>query len=315
MAGTPVVSTESREVFDLLLIKVWVTEHWLRHLRCSCAHVSMADVPSGVGVGAPVQYGPRVRALGIYLLTVQHLPLERTAQLLGEVVGAPVSQGSLVSWQEAAAASLDGFDKTLAQGLFAADVLGADETGIRVNGELAWLHAARTETLTRYTVSPKRGYTAMEDAGVLTNLAPGTVLVTDFFAPYWHLDVTHAVCGAHLSRELVAAPEVAGQEGWTAPLERLLAEINRVAHRGRDAGGTAFAPDLLKKYQRRYEDIIQAGWAANPDHHPGKHAKKRPKYVNLLDRLDSHREEVLRYATELRVPFTNNGAPSATSGR
>ena len=306
LEGAPVVSTESRQVFDLPPISLWSTEHRLRHLRCSCGHVSMADVPSGVG--APAQYGPRVRALGVYLLTVQHLPLERTAQLLGEVVGAPVSQGSLVRWQEAAAAALDGFDKTLAQGLSAAEVLGADETGIRVNGKLVWVHAARTETLTRYTVSPKRGYTAMEDAGVLTNLAPGTVLVTDFFAPYWCLDVIHAVCGAHLSRELVAAAEVDGQEGWAVPMERLLAEINRVAHRAREVGGTAFAPVLLEKYRRRYDDLIQAGWAANPDHHPGKHATKRPKHVNLLDRLDSHREEVLRYATDLRVPFTNNGS-------
>lgn len=306
LAGAPVVSTESRQVFDLPPISVWITEHQIRHLQCSCGKVTMAQVPSGVG--APAQYGPRVRALGVYLLTVQHLPMERTAQLLGEVVGAPVSQGSLVTWQVDAAAGLDGFDAALVRGLTAADVLGADETGIRVNGKLVWVHAARTETPTRYTVSPKRGYTGMEDAGVLTNLAPGTVLVTDFFAPYWRLGVTHAVCCAHLSRELVAASEVAGQDGWAVGLERLLAELNRVAHRGRDAGGTAFAPALLEKYQRRYEGLIHAGWAANPDHHPGRHAAKRPKHVNLLDRLDSHREEVLRFATDLNVPFTNNGS-------
>ena len=130
-------------------------------------------------------------------------------------------------------------------------------------------------------------------------------LSTDFFAPYWHLDVTHAVCGAHLSRELVAAAEVDGQEGWAVPMERLLAEINRVAHRARDAGGTDFAPALVEKYRRRHDDLIKAGWTANPDHQPGRHAKKRPKHVNLPGRLDSHREEVLRYATDLRVPFTN----------
>ena len=178
LAGAPVVSTESRQVFDLPPIKVWITEHRIRHLRCSCGHVSMAEVPAGVG--APAQYGPRVRALGVYLLTVQHLPLERAAQLMGEVVGAPVSQGSLVTWQGKAAAGLDGFDEALVRGLTAADVLGADETGIRVNGKLVWVHASRTDSLTRYTVSPKRGYAGMEDAGVLTKLAPATVLVTDY---------------------------------------------------------------------------------------------------------------------------------------
>ena len=306
LAGAPVVSTESRQVFDLPPIKVWVTEHRVHHLRCACGCVTMADAPAGVG--APVQYGPRVRALGVYLLNVQHLPLKRTAELMGEVVGAPVSQGSLVSWQEAAAAALIGFDETLLRGLSQAEVLGADETGIRVNGKLVWVHAARTDALTRYTVSPKRGYEGMKDAGVLTALAPATVLVSDFFRPYWRLDVIHAVCGAHLSRELVAAAEADGQESWAQPMERLLAEINRVAHRARDFGGTAFAPALLGKYQRRYNGLIQAGWAANPGFSPGNHVTKRPKQVNLLDRLDGHREEVLRFAADLRVPFTNNGS-------
>ncbi|WP_125613107.1 IS66 family transposase [Specibacter cremeus] len=306
LAGAPVVSTESRQVVDLPPITVWTTEHRIEHRRCSCGCVTMAQAPAGVG--APVQYGPRVRALGVYLLTVQHLPLQRTAELMGEVVGAPVSQGSLVSWQAAAAAGLDGVDETLVRGLSQAEVLGADETGIRVNGKLVWVHAARTDQLTRYTVSRKRGYAGMEDAGVLTALKPTTVLVTDFFRAYWNLDVIHAACGAHLSRELVAGSEVDGQDGWAEPLERLLAEINRVAHRARDAGGTAFAPALLATYRRRYEALIKAGWATNPGFSPGKHATKRPKHVNLLDRLDGHREEVLRYATDWRVPFSNNGS-------
>ena len=306
LAKTAVVSTESRQVFDLPPIKTWITEHRIQHLRCACGCLTMADAPAGVG--APAQYGPRVRALGVYMLNVQHLPLKRTAELMSEVVGAHVSQGSLVNWQTEAAAGLDGFDKILAHGLSAAPVLGADETGIRVNGKLAWVHAARTDTLTRYTVSPKRGYQGMEDAGVLTALKPDTILVTDCFAPYWRLDVIHALCGAHLSRELVAAAEADGQESWAQPMERLLAEINRVAHRARDFGGTAFAPALLGKYQRRYNGLIQAGWAANPGFSPGNHATKRPKQVNLLDRLDGHREEVLRFAADLRVPFTNNGS-------
>lgn len=140
----------------------------------------MADVP--VGDGAPVQYGPRVRDPGVYLLTAEHLPLQWTAELMCEVVGALVSQGSLVRWQ-AAAVALNGFDQAPVRELYAPDVLGADETGIRVNGKLAWVHAARTECLTRYTVSPKRGDQGMKAAGALTELTPKTVLVTDFFAP------------------------------------------------------------------------------------------------------------------------------------
>ena len=87
-----------------------------------------------------------MRALAVYLLAGQHLPLARTGGLLAELVGAPVSDGSLAGWYADAAAGLDGFDAALREGLAGAPVLGADETGIRVEGSLAWVHAARTDT-------------------------------------------------------------------------------------------------------------------------------------------------------------------------
>ena len=131
----------------------------------------------------------------------------------------------------------------------------------------------------------------------------------DFWAPYWTFDVTHAVCGAHLGRELVAAGEVDGQGDWAEPLDRLLAEINRTTIAARQLGADGLADPLLATYRRRYDELITAGWAANPEHHRGGRGKtRRPKHVNLLDRADSHRDEVPRYAHNLNVPFTNNGS-------
>lgn len=129
----------------------------------------MAGAVDGVpaGVGAPTQYGPGVRAFASYLLAGQYLPLARTAELLTELVGAPISQGSLAGWYLDAAAGLDPFLNAITAGLQAAAVLGADETGIRVEGALAWVHAARTEDLTLYTVSHRRGVETMCEAGVL----------------------------------------------------------------------------------------------------------------------------------------------------
>lgn len=173
----------------------------------------MAGAVDGVpaGIGAPTQYGPGVRALASYLLVGQYLPLARTTELLTELVGAPISQGSLAGWYLDAATGLDPLLDTVTAGLQAAPVLGADETGIWVGGALAWVHAARTDDLTLSTVSAGRGVEAMREAGVLPALSSETVLVHDFWAPYWTFDLTHAVCGAHLGRELVTAGEVDGQ--------------------------------------------------------------------------------------------------------
>ena len=221
--------------------------------------------------------------------------------------GDAVSQGSLAGWYTAAADATEPALAVVTAGLAAAEVLGADETGIRVDGGLAWVHATRTDELTRYTVSAKRGVAAMTVAGVLPALAADAVL-HDFWAPYWHFDLTHAVCGAHLGRELVGAAEVEGQADRASRLDRLLSEINHTVTAARAAGADALAPELLATYRRRYGGLIDAGWAANPEHRPGQRGRRRPKHVNLLDRLDGHRAEVLRYAEDLRVPFTNNGS-------
>jgi|GEM_PF-4987387 hypothetical protein len=91
-------------------------------------------------------------------------------------------------------------------------------------------------------------------------------------------------------------------------MDRLLCEINRTVSAARHDGADRLAPYLLAAYRRRYQTILDGGWAANPDHHAGQRGRRRrPKHVNLLDRLDTHRDEVLRFATDLRVPFTNNG--------
>lgn len=307
LAAAPVVSTEHRQVFDLPEIALRAVEHALEHRRCGCGRVTMADPPAGVT--APAQYGPGVRALATYLLAGQHLPLARTGELLAELIGAPISAGSLAGWYAAAADALEPVLAAVTAGLAGAEVIGADETGVRVEGGLAWVHAARTDALTLYTVSAQRGIAAMTEAGVLPALAPDAVLVHDFWAPYWHFDVGHAVCGAHLGRELVAAAELAGQADWATGLDRLLMEINRVVTAARGTGADELAPTLLATYRRRYGDLIDAGWAANPEHGPGgRGRRRRPKHVNLLDRLDGHRDEVLRYAEDLRVPFTNNGS-------
>lgn len=307
LVDAPVTSVEARQVFDLPEIALRVVEHALEHRRCRCGQTTMAAVPAGVG--APAQYGSGLRGLATYLLVAQHLPLARTAELLAELLAAPVSEGTLAAWYAAAADGLEEFDRALVERLTDAGVLGADETGIRVDGRLVWVHAARTEALTRYTVSAKRGIEAMTAAGVLPALGTDTVLVHDFWAPYWNLTVVHAVCGAHLLRELTAAAEVDGQAGWAGAIDRLLCEINRTTVAARDAGADALAPALLAGYRRRYDMLITAGWAANPDHATGDRGKRRrPTHVNLLDRLDTHRDEVLRFAADLRVPFTNNGS-------
>ncbi len=98
----------------------------------------MATVPDGVS--APTQYGPGVRAVATYLCGAQHLPVGRAAETLADLLGAAVSEGSVLAWNEAAAAGLQMFTSTVREQLAAAPVVCFDETGLRVDARLAWVH-------------------------------------------------------------------------------------------------------------------------------------------------------------------------------
>lgn len=137
LVGAPVVGVVRRQVHDLPEVRVQVVEHQAQQRACGCGQVTTASFPAGVG--APAVYGPRVRALGVYLLVGQHLPVARAAELLGEVLGAPVATGTLTGLTGEAAQRLSGFGAVVRAQLAAAPVIGADETSARIAGRGHWV--------------------------------------------------------------------------------------------------------------------------------------------------------------------------------
>nr|WP_265049929.1 transposase [Amycolatopsis mediterranei] len=142
-----------RQVVDLPPVRPSVTEHRLHRLRCrGCRHVTTAPAPAEAT--APACYGPNVTALAVYLLTYQHIPVARTAQLLADLLGLPVSTGWVAGVLTPVATNLGEFAEQVEQALRAAPVAHFDETGIRVEGKNWWLHVACATTGTRCCCSP-----------------------------------------------------------------------------------------------------------------------------------------------------------------
>ncbi len=77
---------------DVPLVTATVTQHDLHRVRCHCGVPHLAPRPVGVAASA-TSYGPNVPALVVYLLTVQHRPVERAAQLVEDLTGARPSAG------------------------------------------------------------------------------------------------------------------------------------------------------------------------------------------------------------------------------
>ncbi len=301
-----VVGLERRQVFDLPPIELTVIEQQAQRRACGCGVVTTAVSPAEATV--PTCYGPGVAALRAYLLARQHLPVERAAECLADCFGAPVSTGALASLLPNAAARLEGFLALTGKELIRAQVAHFDETGGRVKGKLWWIHVACTDKFTLYHLDPGRGKTTMDAAGVLPSFTG--VAVHDGLAAYrQYTAAEHALCGAHHLRELAGIAQLTGQS-WPTELASLVVEIHVAVGVARANGATAFPTVRLRSYHKRYDTLITAGKELNPP--PPRTGKRgRPALGlagSLLARLATHRAEVLRFATDFRVPLDNNQA-------
>lgn len=299
-----VVKAEARQVFDLPPIRLMVVEHRAECRRCSCGTITTGCFPTDVS--SPVQYGPGVQALGTYLSAYQHVPCERTAQMMSDCFGASIATGTLITHQAECALRLTGFVGTIREQLSQAPVAHFDETGARVNGATSWVHSASTDRLTMYTAHARRGNEAMDDAGVLPAFTG--IAVHDGWPAYRHYGSAHGLCNAHHLRELTGAAEEAGQD-WAGDMIELLLSAKLSVDAAHAKGHDRLDMLRLGTYQQRYDDIIRAGHLANPAAASVSGRRGRPartKTANLLHRLDDRRDDVLRFATDLTVPFDNN---------
>lgn len=292
-----------RQVIDIPLTPCEVVEHQVLEQVCRCGHVHVSAFPGTVT--ETVQYGPNVKALAVHLIHGQMLPYARAAQLLGDLYGITPSSGTLLAWVAEASAAFDGTADMIAGQLHAASVVHADESGLRVAAKLHWLHIAATATHTWYGVHAKRGMEAIIAHGVLPNRLG--VLVHDCWSPYWGLDCIHALCNAHLLRELVYVQELTGQ-AWPEQMSKFLCQTNALCEAVRQKGMVLSSTNIAA-FNTLYDAILHDGEQLNPEvlKPSGKRGRvKQSVAFNLLRRMREHADAVLRFVHDPTVPFTNN---------
>ena len=304
LAGAPEAGVERRQVFDLPPMTVRVTEHQLVARRCSCGKTTRAAAPEGAA--APVQYGPRITAIILYLYVGQFLSKKRTAQALAELFGTPISEGTVAAMSERAAGGLDGFLDTVRGRIAEAEVAGFDETGLRVSSSLHWVHCARTGKYTLITCHAKRGKGGINDMGVLGRFHG--VAVHDAWAPYdTYLDPAHQLCCAHVLRELQSVADASPPDTewcWATQVSDALVAMQRLAAEATAAGSASIDPESLAEQVQLYRSTARIGLtdtAARSDPIMKKHNALARR---LLDRQDDY----LRFTQDLRIPPDNNGS-------
>jgi len=307
---TPEMGTgyHSRQVFDVPEPKVVVTEHRAHSCLCpNCQTVTSAPFPEGVT--APVQYGARICAFVVYLLNYHFLPEDRLAELLTDLFGLKLVPATIARMSTACAERLRSFAEIVREHVAAARVKHLDETGFRIGGRTQWLHIFSTLLLTFYRISSKRGSLLSGVTGIA---------VHDHWKPYYLMTgVLHALCNAHHLRELKALVEIEKEE-WARKMQRLLRRACHAVNLARERG-VPLNPILIELFRRRYDGILKEGIAfhegqpalvrATAEGHRKRRGRQRRRTGhNLLLRLSTRKEDVLRFLSDPDVPFTNNQA-------
>lgn len=299
----------SRQVFDLPEPQpLIVTEHRAHTCRCGrCGASARAAFPDGIT--APVQYGPRIAAVVVYLLHAQFLPEDRLAETMADLFGVSLVAATIARISRSCAARFQGFADAVCALVKTAAVKHLDETGFRIGGRTQWLHIACTPRLVFYRVSPKRG-----------SLLDGVtgIVVHDHWQSYYRMDgVLHALCNAHHLRELQALVEIE-KEDWARQMQRVLRQACHATNLARQRD-RPLRPALVDLIRRRYDTIVTAGLACHEAQPPlvtrpatgtPRRRGRPPRRTghNLLLRLQTRRDDVLRFLSDPAVPFTNNEA-------
>jgi transposase len=306
-AGSSGESVDRRQVFELVA-RVEVTEHQVHAVRCACCgEVSRGAFPPTVS--APTQYGTGMKAFAVYANEYQLLPTERISELICELTGHRLSEGTLYNLSADLSTALEPFVMRTRELLAAAPVAHFDESGVRVQGKLQWAHSASTATLTAYAIHPKRGEQAMVEAGILP--AFSGVAIHDSWGPYWTFPCGHALCNVHHLRALQAVLDLDGQP-WAKTMGDFLLSAEQAVHSALAAGQDRLPAEQLTALEAQYDGLIEQGLAAiplpDPPPVPRRGQLKKSKARNLVERLQLRKDAALRFLHDFRVPFSNNQA-------
>ena len=294
----PVINTEKRQVIDLPEKLFEVVEYLVEVKRCMCGKTHKAELE----YEQRVQYGKRFKALLVYMNVQQQIPYDRLQEFTRDIIGLTVSDGLIQSALQACSQHLDKPIEQIKEALLESSVAHADETGVRCEGKTNWLHNLSNRLYTFYFFHVKRGKEAMDTMGILPDYK-GT-LVHDRWASYDQYDCKHALCNAHLLRDLKFLHEEMNRQ-WAAELKVILQQANERKN----------AENITKHYQTRIrnqiEHLVCMALRKEPKekHQAGKRGKKpQSKAIRLLEVFRNRLDQVLMFLYNEDVPFDNNRA-------
>ena len=287
---------EVRQVYDIVLQPIKITEHRYAVVKCKCGSVNCGRFPSYATQSA--QYGPNIKAFWTVLNNDCRLPFEKIQQLTSDLFDQKVNIATVLNSGSQCYKKLEKVESYIKSKVLESKVVHFDETGVRTAAKNYWVHVASTPQYTQLFGHEKRGKDAMKsESGILETFSGRAV--HDSWRSYFGFDCNHALCNAHILRELTAAKEQG--RNWAVKMHELLMSLYEWTDKGKS---TAKDYEL---WHQKFTQITEQGDKEEAPKIKGKRGRpKGNKSRNLLERLIQYQNEVLAFAKYKDVPFTNN---------
>ena len=295
-----------RQVVDIPEIKVKVIEHRAEVKKCpKCRRKNTGKFPDGITNS--VQYGEKVKAVSVYLTQYQLIPYKRGSELIFDMFGINLSQGTMVNFNDYCHENLKGVENNIKNSIINSQgAVHFDETGISIDKKLQWLHVASNDRYTYYEAHQKRGKEAVDDINILSNFT-GTAVHDCWKTYHQYSNCDHALCNAHILRELHGISDLEKQN-WADPMKNLLIEIKKEVDLSWNTANS-LTLDKIEAFEKRYAKILADGfkedYIANSESY-SKEKSKKSTSLNLLNRLSGYKEQILAFMYDFDIPFDNN---------
>jgi transposase len=292
----PLKSLYRRQVFDLPKKLIEITEHQIESKQCVCGKIHEA----GCEVKGVTQYGVRIKALAVYLNQYQLVPYERVQELISDCFGVSISDWVLDKSNQNCYAELEQTEETIKNALIKSNVIHNDETGLRCNKKLQWIHVSSTDTFTHFSIQQKRGSEGMDAIGILPEFKG--ISVHDRFSSYDKYGCGHSFCNAHLLRELKYVHEELDKK-WASEISGVMVGANELKKQN------GLNETTIQEIETKYSHVLNAGLQEEsyvPIQNGKRGRKAKPKSRLLFEAFRDKRTEILKFIYNNDVPFDNN---------
>lgn len=284
-----------RQVIDIPIIQPEYIEHRVYQRTCTCGHSTCASYPQNVN--ASVSYGANIESLVGYLFSRQYMPFERMREFFNDAFHLPISEGGIHELLKRLTNKATPAYKMIKEKIELSKVVGADETGAKINGKKYWIWTWQNDKLTYIAPSENRGFATIK--ANFENGFENAVLLHDCWKSHFQTPaLNHQICVAHLLRELNYFIEI-HKDPWAIKFRQLLLDSLKVKQKLKHNdyyGLNQPKTDIDSRFNELLKQNID---------------EKRTDLVTFHKRITKYKDYLFNFLKYPNLPPDNNGSERA----